>query len=97
MSRLVTPVNLLVRAQREVKMVRRIVMLVIFLIALGLPYTVFFTSAFFIEPYRYHFRVAFLSVDISLVCVIIALVQFNDPVNNFLIKRIHDIFNIMTL
>ena len=97
MSRLVTPVNQLARAQREVKMVRRIVMLVIFLIALGLPYTGFFITSFFTTPYAYYFRIAFLFVDVSLVFVIIALVQFHDPVNNFVTKKIHDIFTITTV
>ena len=97
MSKMVTPANLLIRAQREVKMVRRIVMLVVVLITLGLPYTVFFISAFFTEPYQYHFRIAFLSVDLSLACVIVALVQFNDPVNNFVTKKINDILNGMAL
>ncbi|CAF1359120.1 unnamed protein product [Adineta steineri] len=83
MSKVVTPVNQLLRAQRELKMVRRIVLLVIVLITLGLPYTIFFFMSFFTYPPQYHFRIAFLFVDVSLVFVIIALFEFTDPIKIF--------------
>jgi hypothetical protein len=88
MSKNVTPINHLLRARRELNMVRRIVMLIIVLITLGLPYTIFFLMSFFTNPPKYHFRIAFLFVDISLACVMIALFQFTDPIKTFLIKRI---------
>ena len=50
MSHVVTSANQFLRAQREVKMVRRIVMLVLVLITLGLPYTIFFVLNFFTTP-----------------------------------------------
>jgi len=89
MSKLVTPVNQLLRIRRELKMVRRIVMLLLILVALGLPYTIFFIISFFTHPPKYHFRLAFLSVDISLACVIIALGQFSDPIKTFVIRIIN--------
>jgi len=89
MSKLVTPVNQLLRIRRELKMVRRIVMLLLILVALGLPYTIFFIFSFFTHPPKYHFRLAFLSVDISLACVIIALGQFSDPIKTFVIRIIN--------
>ena len=88
MSQVVTPVNQLARAQREVKMVRRIVMLVFVLVTLGLPYTIFFVMAFLTTPPIYHFRIAFLSVDVSLALVMLALGQFTDPVKMFFKQRI---------
>jgi hypothetical protein len=89
MNKLVTPVNQLLRIQRELKMVRRIIMLLIILIALGLPYTIFFFMSFFTNPPKYHFRWAFLSVDVSLLSIIIALGQFSDPLNTFVIRIIN--------
>jgi hypothetical protein len=89
MSKLVTPVNQLLRIQRDLKMVRRIVIHLLILVALGLPYTIFFIISFFTNPPRYHFRLAFLSVDISLACVIITLYQFSDPIKTFLIETIN--------
>ena len=97
MSKVVTPVNQLIRAQRELKMVRRIVMLICVLITLGLPYTVFFGTAFFTTPFQYHFRIAFLSVDVSLAFVIIALFQFTDSIKTFVTKRIDDVVNSVIL
>ena len=84
MSQVVTPVNQLLRIKREFQMVRRIVMLIIVLVTLGLPYTIFFSMSFFTSPPKYHFRIAFFSVDLSLALVIIALFQFTDPISEFL-------------
>jgi len=89
MNKLIPPINQLLRAQRELIMVRRIIMLVIVLITLGLPYTIFFLMSFFTNPPKYYFRIAFLSVDLSLVCVIMALFQFTDSINIFLRKKIN--------
>jgi hypothetical protein len=88
-SKQITPVNQLVRLRRELKMVRRIIMLLIVLITLGLPYTIFFIISFFTDPPKYHFRLAFLSVDISLACIIIALCQFTDPIKTCVMKTIN--------
>ena len=83
MNQLITPVNQYLRIQREFVMVRRIVMLLSVLITLGLPYTIFFLMSFFTNPPRYYFRWAFLSVDVSLACVIIVLLQFSDSIKQF--------------
>ena len=88
MSKIVTPVNQFLRAQRELKMIRRIVMLIIVLITLGLPYTIFFLMSFFTNPPKYHFRISFLFVDVSVACVMIVLFQFTDPIKRVLIKTI---------
>jgi hypothetical protein len=89
MTKKVTPVNQLLRAERELKMVRRIILLIIILITLGFPYTIFFLMSFFTNPPKYHFRIAFLSVDISLVFVIIALFQFTDQIKLFVIQKLN--------
>lgn len=84
MNKLVTPMNQYLRIQREFIMVRRIVMLLIVLITLSLPYTIFFFMSFFTTPPTFYFRWPFLSVDISLGCIIMALLQFSDSIQIFL-------------
>ncbi|CAF0938966.1 unnamed protein product [Adineta steineri] len=88
MSKRVTLANTLVRAQRELKMVRRILILVIILIALGFPYTVFIIISFFTTPEKYHFRIALIFLDVSLVFIFVALFQFNDSLKIAVIKII---------
>ena len=87
MNRLVTPTNQLIRAQRELKMVRRIVLLVIVLVTLGLPYTIFFIVSLVTDPPKYHFRIAFLFVDIALACVMVAVFDFTDPIKTFIFNK----------
>jgi len=89
MNKVIIPTNQLLRAQRELIMVRRIIILVIVLITLGLPYTILFLMSFFTDPPKYYFRIAFLSVDLSLACVIMALFQFTDSIKIFLIQKIN--------
>jgi hypothetical protein len=88
MSHHITPVNTLFRAQRELKMVQRIVILTIFLLVFGVPYMTFIFISFFTTPPTYHFRLAFLFADLSLIFIIIALLQFTDPLKASIMKRI---------
>jgi hypothetical protein len=78
MSKRVTPANTLFRAQRELKMVRRTVILVMILFIAGLPYALFVFISFFTTPPKYHFRIAFAFIDLSLALVMISLFQFTD-------------------
>ena len=84
-----TPVNQLLRAQRELNMVRRLVILVIVLITLGLPYTIFVFMGLFNRAPKYDFRIAYTFIGVSLVFVMIALFQFTDPVKTSVMKRIN--------
>jgi hypothetical protein len=77
-SKNVASANMLLRAQRELKMVRRIVILVSFLVLLGLPYTVFILMSFFTTPPKYHFRIVLVFIDVSLVFIMICLFLFTD-------------------
>jgi hypothetical protein len=88
MSERITPVNTLVRAKRELKMVHRIVILTIILMIFGVPYMSFIFMSFFVSPPKYHFRIAFIFVDISLVFMIIALFQFTDPLKASIMEKI---------
>ncbi|CAF0863402.1 unnamed protein product [Adineta steineri] len=91
----VTPVNTVSRAERELKMVHRIVVLVSILLTLGIPYTIFIFIGFFTQPPKYHFRIAFTFVYISLVFIMITLFQFTDPVKTYLIKKLKRQSNII--
>jgi hypothetical protein len=89
MSRRVTPANILSRAQRELKMIVRIIRLISILLTLGLPYMIFIFMSFFNSAPKYDFRIAYIFVDVSLVFVMIALFQNTDPVKTSLMKIIN--------
>jgi hypothetical protein len=77
-SKRVTPVNMILHAQRELQMVRRIVIIVSFLVLLGLPYIIFILMSFFTTPPKYHFRIVLVFIDVSLVFIMICLFLFTD-------------------
>jgi hypothetical protein len=77
-SKHVTSANMLLRAQRELQMVRRIVIIVSFLVLLGLPYIIFILMSFFTTPPKYHFRIVLVFIDVSLVFIMICLFLFTD-------------------
>jgi hypothetical protein len=87
-SKRVTSANALFRAQRELKMVHRIVSLITIIMTTGIPYTIFVLMSFFNRVPKYHFRIAFLFVDLSLVFVMVTLFQFTDPLKTSVMKRI---------
>jgi hypothetical protein len=88
MNKRATPINTLSRAQRELKMVHRIVSLITIIMTTGVPYGIFIIMSFFNRAPKYHFRIAFLFVDVSLVFVMIPLFQFTDPLKTSVMKRI---------
>ncbi|CAF1417276.1 unnamed protein product [Adineta steineri] len=85
----VTTGNSLFRAQRELRMVRRILIVLTILIIFGLPYTIFILISFFTEPPKYHFRIAGIFINSSSVFVMIALFQFTEPLKVSMLKRIN--------
>lgn len=87
MSKRVTPANTLLRAQRELKMVRRTVILVASVVAIGFPYTMFLLISFFTSLPEYHLRIAYVFVDVSLAVMMTALFQFTEPIKAFLMKN----------
>jgi hypothetical protein len=89
MSKRVTPVNTLSRVHRELKMVRRTVILVTILFALCFPYAMFIFLSFFIEIPIYHFRIAYIFLDVSYAFVMIALLIFTDSFKTSMIKRMN--------
>jgi hypothetical protein len=89
MSKRVTTTNTLVRAQRELKMIRGIIRLVFILVSLGLPYTIFIFMSFFNSAPKYSFRIAYIFIDASLALVMIVLFLNTDPVKKFVMKKIN--------
>ena len=89
MSKRVIPANTLLRAQKELKMVRRTVILVASVVAIGFPYTMFLLTSFFTSLPQYHLRIAYVFVDVSLAFMMIALFQFTEPVKVFLMQNMN--------
>jgi hypothetical protein len=89
MSKRVATINTLRRAQRELKMIRRIIRLISILLSLGIPFTIFTFMSFFNSAPKYSFRIAYIFIDVSLALVMIVLFQNTDPVKTFVMKKIH--------
>lgn len=89
MSKRVTVANTLFRAERELKMVRHIVILVIGITTVGFPYALFVFISLFATPPRYHCRIAYIFVDASFTFVIIALFKFTEPLKASVMRRIN--------
>ncbi|CAF1113525.1 unnamed protein product [Adineta steineri] len=96
-NRRTTHANTVSRAQKELRMVFRIVIIVLILNILGLPYLIFVIMGLFTQPPKYHFRIAFTFVDISLLLIIIALFRFTDPVKASVLKIINKQQNIVVV
>ncbi len=81
--------NTLVRARRELKLVRYPVILVTILVGVCFPYTLIMFMPFFNRAPKYHFRIAYIFVNGLVLSVMIALFQFTDPLKTFVIKLIN--------
>ncbi len=89
MSKRIILINTLVRAQRQLRMVRRIIYLVLGILILGIPYIVFIFMSFFNSAPKYHFRLAYIFVDGSSPLVLFALFEIAEPLKTSLMKRIN--------
>jgi len=78
MSKRVTPIYALSRARRELKMIRRTIILVMILVILDIPNTLFIVMAFFNHEPIYHLRIGVVFLGISLVFFMIVLLKFTD-------------------
>ncbi|CAF1025095.1 unnamed protein product [Adineta steineri] len=96
MSKNVISTNTLLRAQRELKMVRQIVILVISVATIGFPYAIFIFMSLFTSPPKYHFRIAFIFVDVSLPFAMIALYKFTEALKTSTMKIIYKRTNKIT-
>ncbi|CAF0786488.1 unnamed protein product [Adineta ricciae] len=82
-----TSINVIIRARRQLKMVTRIITIILILLFLGIPYLSFILMSFFTIPFKYHFRIAFVFVDVSMAAVMIVLFQFTEQFQSFLIAK----------
>ena len=89
-------VNLLARAQRELKMVRRTIILIAILLIIGIPYTAFIIMSFFHRAPQYHFRIAYIFTDVSLPLMMVVLFQFNEPLKASLVRRFNPRVHVVT-
>lgn len=89
MSKHVTPTNVLSRAQRELRMVYRIVILISTLLVLSIPYATFTFMGYFTQPPKHHFRIAYIFVCMSLMIIMLILFNGTDPVRLSLMKQIN--------
>jgi hypothetical protein len=89
MSQRVTPANTLSRAQRELKMVRQIVILINILFISGFALSLFIFLSFANRAPIYHFRIGFIFVDASMLWVMIVLFQFTDSLKAYVKKIIY--------
>ncbi|CAF1328406.1 unnamed protein product [Adineta ricciae] len=99
MNTRITPVNTLLRARRDLTMVYRIVILVFILLALGFPYVVFIFMGYFSTPPRYHFRIAYVFIDVSLVLIMVTIFRITDPLRASIMRRVNrrEITNVVTV
>jgi hypothetical protein len=89
MSKRIMPANTLLRAQRELKMVQRTVIIITTLITLGVPYASFVFMTIFTSSPKYDLRIGYMFIDVSLVFAMIALFQFTDPLKAFMTKKVN--------
>ena len=87
-SKHVTPVNILIRARRQLKMVQNVVILIGVLFITGLPYGVFVFMSFFNNVPIYHCRFACVFFDVFSISIMIILFQFTDQLKRSLIDKI---------
>ncbi|CAF1008358.1 unnamed protein product [Adineta steineri] len=84
-----TSVYILSRAQRELKMFRRTVILLLIIFIMDFPYALFIFMSFFNQAPKYHFRIAYIFVDIALACEMIILFQFTDQLKTSIMKKLN--------
>jgi hypothetical protein len=101
MNQRIISTNAFSRAQRDLKMVRRIVILIHILFISGFPFSLFIFLSFANLAPKYRFRIGFIFVDVSMLLVLIALLQFTDSmkasVKKIIFGRSNQVVPIQTL
>ena len=88
MQQNITPINVLQRAQKHLKMVRKVVTLSMILFINDCPYAIFVFMSFFGSPPIYYLRIAFATISVAEALVMFVLLLFTDPIRNYLVKTI---------
>jgi hypothetical protein len=86
MSIRTTSAHSLFHARRELRLFQRTFILVIILIILGIPYAIVVFISLFTTPPKYHFRIAYIFVDISLSSIMIVTYYFTEQVTTIIQK-----------
>ena len=81
-----TVANNLFHARRELKLIQRTFILSSTLIFLGVPYMIFVFISFVTEPPKYHFRIAYFSIDFSMLAIVIMMFYFTQQVRDIIRK-----------
>ena len=89
MSNRVTPANTQHRAQRDFQMLRRTTILIMILFISGFPLSAFIFLSFADRAPNYHFRIAYVFLNGSMLLVMIALYQFTDSLQTAMKKLIN--------
>lgn len=79
-----TVLNTLFHARRELRLVQRTFILTCTLIIIGMPYMIFTIMSFITIPYIYHFRIAFLCIDVSILVIIIMTYCFTQQITKII-------------
>jgi hypothetical protein len=78
--------NTLFHARRELRLIQRTLILSNILIILGVPYTFFVIMSFITTPSKYHFRIAYIFIDISVLAIMIMIHQFTQQTKEIIAK-----------
>jgi len=76
MDRNLAAAHTLIRAQRELKMVRRTVILITVLVIICFPFTMIVFMGFFKHAPKYKYPISYVFVDVSGLATVIILFQF---------------------
>jgi hypothetical protein len=88
MGKNVATANSLMRAQRELKMVQRTVILVTILSIVGFPYTIIILMGIFNHPPKYQYRISYVFAQTAGLATAIVLFQFTDQLKASVMKII---------
>ncbi|CAF0964996.1 unnamed protein product [Adineta ricciae] len=89
MNQRVTPANVLFRIQRELKMIRQIVITITVLVPICIPYTIFFILSFFTALPVYYFRILFTFAVGSFLFTMLTVFKFTDPLKLSMMKKLN--------
>ena len=88
LSRNITTANTLMRAQRELRMIYHLIILVSGIVIIGFPYTLLVFISFFTNPPKYHYRIAYIFVNVTLPFEMLAILFFTEPLKISVKKRL---------
>jgi hypothetical protein len=93
MGQHITPVNRLFRTKRQLKMIRRICVLINALLFLALPYTTFIVLSFVTVVPKYHFRIIFAFIYVASSLMMCSLFSHTNTARRTAVKFFHVLFH----